>query len=42
VMLDIMYDIPSESGVAECIITEAVVRGDELPLRIYEHRSKTA
>jgi len=42
VMLDIMYDIPSESGVAECIITEAVVRGDEVPLRIYEQRTKTA
>jgi len=42
VMLDIMYDIPSDHDVAECIITEAVVHGDEPPLRIYEHREKTA
>ncbi|RMF88140.1 MAG: ATP-dependent Clp protease ATP-binding subunit ClpX [Nitrospirae bacterium] len=42
VMLDIMYDIPSEADVAECVITEQVVRGEEAPLRIYKHRSKTA
>ena len=42
VMLDIMYDIPSESNVVECIITQEVIAGDEPPLRIYEHQSKTA
>jgi len=42
VMLDIMYDIPSESNVVECIITQEVIEGQELPLRIYEHQSKTA
>jgi ATP-dependent Clp protease ATP-binding subunit ClpX len=42
VMLDIMYDIPSEANVVECVITQEVIEGSELPLRIYEHQSKTA
>jgi ATP-dependent Clp protease ATP-binding subunit ClpX len=41
-MLDIMYDIPSEANVVECVITQEVIEGSELPLRIYEHQSKTA
>ncbi len=39
VMLDIMYDIPSLEGVAECIITEEVVLKKDKPLLVYEKNS---
>ncbi len=38
VMLEIMYDLPSQSDVRECIITEDVVRNGELPLLVYEKK----
>ncbi len=36
VMLDIMYEIPSQSSVKECLITEEVITKKEKPLLIYE------
>jgi len=36
VMLDIMYDLPSRSGVAECVIGEEVILGNDSPLLLYE------
>jgi ATP-dependent Clp protease ATP-binding subunit ClpX len=39
VMLDIMYDIPSMTGVRECIISEAVINGKEQPLLVYENQA---
>ena len=36
VMLDVMYDLPSLSGVRECVITEESVRGDAKPLLIHD------
>lgn len=39
VMLDIMYEIPSLEGVAECVITEDVVLKKEKPLLVYEKTS---
>jgi ATP-dependent Clp protease ATP-binding subunit ClpX len=36
VMLDVMYDLPSLSGVRECVITEESVRGDAKPMLIHD------
>lgn len=35
-MLDIMYDIPSKSGIKECVIGEEVIRKGETPMLLYE------
>jgi ATP-dependent Clp protease ATP-binding subunit ClpX len=42
VMLDIMYDLPSRSGVGECVIGEEVIINDEPPLLLYENQIKYA
>lgn len=34
VMLDVMYDIPSEQGINECLITRKVIEGKEKPALI--------
>ncbi len=39
VMLDIMYDIPSMSGVRECVIGEEVITEGESPLLLYENQA---
>ena len=36
VLLDSMYNIPSESGVAKIVIDESVIRGESEPLLVYE------
>ncbi|NOQ95041.1 MAG: AAA domain-containing protein, partial [Desulfobacterales bacterium] len=36
VMLDIMYDLPSRSGVSECVIGEEVILSNDPPLLLYE------
>ena len=38
VMLNIMYDIPSSSGIRECVIGEEVILKGESPLLIYENQ----
>jgi ATP-dependent Clp protease ATP-binding subunit ClpX len=38
VMLDIMYDLPSRSGVAECVIGEEVIVNNDEPLLLYENQ----
>lgn len=42
VMLDIMYDIPSQENVKECIISEDVILKREKPLMLYENKTKSA
>ena len=42
VMLDIMYDLPSRSGVSECVIGEEVILNNEPPLLLYENQIKYA
>jgi len=42
IMLDIMYDLPSRSGVGECIIGEEVILHDEPPLLLYEKQIEYA
>jgi ATP-dependent Clp protease ATP-binding subunit ClpX len=42
IMLDIMYDIPSQENVKECVISEEVILKRDKPLIVYENRTKTA
>jgi ATP-dependent Clp protease ATP-binding subunit ClpX len=41
-MLDIMYDIPSQENIKECIIGEEVILKREKPLILYESKTKSA
>lgn len=34
IMLDVMYDVPSETGVTECVVSRPVVEGKEAPLLV--------
>ncbi|MBN1551199.1 AAA family ATPase, partial [bacterium] len=36
IMLDIMFDLPSQTGLKECIITEDVIRQGDNPIMVYE------
>jgi len=40
VMLELMYDLPSMTGVRECVITEDVINGSGQPLLLYHAREK--
>jgi ATP-dependent Clp protease ATP-binding subunit ClpX len=42
VMLEIMYDIPSQENVKECVISEDVIDKREKPLLVYENKTKSA
>jgi ATP-dependent Clp protease ATP-binding subunit ClpX len=42
VMLDIMYDIPSERNIRECIISEEVIQNKENPIILYESEAEVA
>jgi ATP-dependent Clp protease ATP-binding subunit ClpX len=42
VMLEIMYDIPSQENVKECVISEDVIFKREKPLILYENKTKSA
>ncbi len=41
-MMDIMYEIPSMSGVSKCIITKEVITDNSEPLLVYEDQVETA
>jgi ATP-dependent Clp protease ATP-binding subunit ClpX len=41
-MLEVMYDIPSETDIKECVISEEVVLKKEQPILIYETKSESA
>jgi len=41
-MLDVMYDIPSQKGIKECIINEEVIINNEKPILIYERQVESA
>ncbi|MEJ2191454.1 MAG: ATP-dependent Clp protease ATP-binding subunit ClpX [Nitrospirota bacterium] len=38
-MLDVMYEIPSDKSITECVINEEVIEKGEKPVLIYEKRS---
>jgi ATP-dependent Clp protease ATP-binding subunit ClpX len=42
VMLEIMYEIPSQTGIKECIINKKVINKKERPVLIYEKHIETA
>ena len=42
VMLDIMYDIPTTSGIRECVVNEKVIEKGEKPLLLYENQMEYA
>ncbi|MBI5185567.1 MAG: ATP-dependent Clp protease ATP-binding subunit ClpX [Nitrospinae bacterium] len=39
VMLDIMYDLPSQTNISECIITEESINNSATPLLMYEKKA---
>ena len=41
-MLDVMYEIPSQSNIRECIISEEVVLRHESPILLYEKEVEVA
>ena len=41
VMLDVMYDAPSQKQIAEVVITEDAILGKNPPIRIFEHEKDT-
>ncbi|MBI4843494.1 MAG: ATP-dependent Clp protease ATP-binding subunit ClpX [Nitrospirae bacterium] len=41
-MLDVMYDIPSQKGIKECIITEGMISNNEKPVLLFEEKAESA
>ncbi len=41
-MLDIMYEIPSQKGVKECLITDGVINNNEKPVLLFEEKAESA
>ena len=41
-MLDVMYEIPSQSNIHECIISEEAVIHNESPILLYEKEVEVA
>jgi ATP-dependent Clp protease ATP-binding subunit ClpX len=42
IMLDVMYEIPSQKSIKDCLITEDTVQKGEKPILIYEKQAETA
>ncbi len=42
IMLDVMYEIPSQKNIRECLITEETVMKNEKPILIYEKQAESA
>jgi len=41
-MLEVMYEIPSQKGVKDCLVTEETIVKNEKPILIYEKKAETA
>ena len=41
-LLDLMYEVPSQSNIRECVISEEVIFGKEKPIIIYEREAESA
>ena len=41
-MLEVMYDIPSQRDIKECVISEEVVLNQEIPILIYDQKCESA
>ncbi len=42
IMLDVMYEIPSQKGIKECVINEEIITKNEKPILLYEKQAETA
>ena len=42
IMLDIMYEVPSQSGIAECIINRETVIDRKAPIMLYKKKAESA
>jgi len=42
VMLDVMYEIPSQNNIKECLVTDDVITKKEKPILIYEKHAESA
>jgi len=42
VMLDVMYEIPSQKGIKECLINEDTIQKRERPILVYEKQAESA
>ena len=42
IMLDVMYEIPSQSNIRECIVSEEVILRHENPILLYEKEAEVA
>jgi ATP-dependent Clp protease ATP-binding subunit ClpX len=42
VMLDIMYEIPSQKGIKECLITDGVIKNNDKPVLLFEEKAESA
>jgi ATP-dependent Clp protease ATP-binding subunit ClpX len=40
VLLDTMYDLPSQHSVSKVVVDESVIEGDSQPMLIYENVEK--
>jgi len=40
VLLDIMYEIPSQTDVSKVVVDAAVIRGESEPLIVYQNNEK--
>jgi ATP-dependent Clp protease ATP-binding subunit ClpX len=41
-MLEVMYEIPSQKGIKDCLVTEETILKKEKPILIYEKQAETA
>ena len=42
IMLDIMYELPSQHNIRECIISEETITHKEKPIVLYEKEAESA
>jgi ATP-dependent Clp protease ATP-binding subunit ClpX len=42
IMLDVMYEIPSQKGIKECVINEEIINKNEKPILLYEKQAESA
>ncbi|MFH0933446.1 MAG: ATP-dependent Clp protease ATP-binding subunit ClpX [Nitrospirota bacterium] len=42
IMLDVMYEIPSQKGIKECVINEETIVKNEKPILLYERQAESA
>ncbi len=42
VMLELMYDVPSQSDIKEIVVSEDTINRGEQPLLVYEHKAESA